>query len=80
MSKTKNEQPATQAHTTIRATVTPYEHAVVQRTAKVKHGMTIDEFVRMAVSRQLEATTGNTLADLADAEAKRGRIVQEELF
>ena len=66
--------------TTIRADVTQDEHTVIRRTAKNGYGMNISEFVRLSVDAQLKAATGKTLAELTEAEARHGHLVQEELF
>lgn len=66
--------------TTVRAKVTPDEHEVIARFAKVKCGMTIDEFVRNAVDVQLQGIAKKSLATLASENSKRAKFVQGELF
>lgn len=71
---------AEEAKTTIRAAVTKAEHDAVKHVVRVKLGMTIDEFVRMSVDGQLKASTGKSLATLAEETGKRPKWVQGELF
>ena len=66
--------------TTIRAAVTKAEHAVVKRVAKRTLGLNIDEFVRMAVGRELQSCTGKPWDTMSAEEKNRGRIIQGELF
>lgn len=66
--------------TTIRAAVTKAEHAVVKRVAKQMLGQNIEEFVRMAVGREIQSCAGKSWDTLADEEKTRGRFIQGELF
>lgn len=66
--------------TTIRACVTPDEHAAIRRVARHKMGSTIDDLVRTAVDKHLRDMTGRTLAELAESERSKGKMVQMELF
>lgn len=66
--------------TTVRAAVTRGEHAAIKHAAKMRFNMTLDEFVRTAVDGQLKASTGKSLATLAEEAAKRPKLVQMELF
>ena len=76
-----NRKSAAPEKTTIRARVTPDEHEAIRRTAKLKLGLNIDEFVRLAVDRELIATAGKPLETLADeAAGRRTKYVQGELF
>jgi len=66
--------------TTLRTNVTEDEHEAVRWFARVKCGLTLDEFVRQSVDQNLQKLTGKPLAVLAEEAKTRGKLVQEELF
>lgn len=66
--------------TTIRAKVTPDEHEAVRQFAKYRCDTTIEDVVRQAVDAYIAKFTGKSLAELAEENRNRGKIVQETLF
>ena len=77
---TENENENDVRRTTVRAKVTRGEHDAVKRTAHLKLGMTIEDFVRDAVDRRLQETTGKSLAELSEEITNKPKWVQGELF
>lgn len=65
---------------TIRAKVSPDEHAALWRISHERLGTTLGDFVLEAVRAHVERTCGMTLEKAAENCRNAGRMVQLELF
>ena len=79
MSKEKDEL-ADKRTTTLRMGVTEDEHAALYEYARKRLNVTIDGFLRMAVSEYLAKYERKGIAELSAAAKNRGKVIQGELF